>query len=460
MRSLMIVAVVISFAFAFIATAQTTDIAAKADDYMKAWADPGRFSGTVLLAKGGNIVLRKGYGMADRDGKFANTPETIFRIGSTTKMFTAFSVLQLEEKGLLNVNDPVVKYIPEMPKAWSAITIHQLLDHTSGIPDFATASSYSNFQNLQHIEAALTEYAGKPLLNSPGETLRYSNSGYILLGRIIEKVSGERYEDYVAVHILRPAGMKDTAYDNNGEGLKRHAHGYIFDGEYLVNAKPEDVRWGNSSGALQSTVDDMYRFDRLLKSGKLFSAAVTKKAFSPYAKYSAPPPFNIEADYGYGSMMGTRFGHNWIGHGGWVGGFVCDFTRYPDDDAVVIVLSNVETANVTPIARDLGAILLGAPYQKPPVHKVVHPDAKVLARYIGKYTVGPLEVDITMKNGHLYAFGTGQRVPYGMVFYSDTEFFVNDGPQEATFVADASGKAMQLIIHMDGKDIPLNRVAE
>ncbi len=457
MRSLMAVIVVISFAFAIGAVAQKPDVAKQADDYMHAWADAGRFSGTVLLAKGGKTVLRKGYGMANVEHDVPNAPDTIFRIGSTTKMFTAFSVLQLEDKGLLSVHDPVVKYIPELPKAWSAVTIHHLLDHTSGIPDFATAPSYSNFEDPQRVEAALKEFADKPLLNSPGEALRYSNSGYILLGRIIEKVSGERYEDYVAAHILRPAGMTNTAYDHSSVVLKRRAAGYIFDGEELVNAKPEEMSWTHSAGALHSTVDDLYRFERALNSGKLFSAAITKKAFSPYAKWNAPPPFNIEADYGYGSMMGTRFGHAWIGHGGWVGGFVCDFTRYPDDDAVVIVLSNVETANVTPIARDLGAILLGAPYEKPPVHKVVHPEEKTLSGYVGKYTVGPLEVKITMKNGRLYAFGTGQRIPYGMVFYSDTEFFVNDGPQEARFVADASGKATQLVIHMDGKDIPLNR---
>src|SRR5579862_6350443 len=164
--------------------AAAQDTGAKADQYLSTWAKQGRFSGAVLLAKGDKIILRKAYGMANYELNVANTPDTVFRIGSITKTFTALGILQLEEKGLLKVTDPVSKYVPEVPEAWNAVTIHQLLCHMSGIPDFTAAKAYSDFDNPRRVENALAEYATKPLLNKPGEVFRYSNSGYIVLGRI------------------------------------------------------------------------------------------------------------------------------------------------------------------------------------------------------------------------------------------------------------------------------------
>ena len=179
------------------AVAWTQDIGARADAYLTAWANQGRFSGVVLIAKGDKVLLRKGYGNANHELNVANTPDMVLRIGSITKSFTALSILQLEEKGMLKVGDPVSKYVPELPAAWSEITIHQLLCHKSGIPDFVNAKAYNDFSDSRHVENALKEYADKPLLTKPGEVLRYSNSGYILLGRVIEHVTAESYGDYL-----------------------------------------------------------------------------------------------------------------------------------------------------------------------------------------------------------------------------------------------------------------------
>jgi CubicO group peptidase (beta-lactamase class C family) len=452
----------VSIALLLAATAMAVaqDIATKADQYLSAWAKQGRFSGVVLIAQGDKVLLRKGYGLANYELSTPNTPETVFRIGSITKMFTAFSVLQLEENGLLLVSDPVVKYIPELPKSWRAITIHQLLCHKSGIPDFTGAKSYNDFDNPVHIENALKEYADKPLLSPPGETLRYSNSGYILLGRIIEKVSGKSVEGYLAENVLQPAGMTHTAYDHPAPLVPNRAGGYNFDGETLVNAKAGDSAFTSSAGALHSTVDDLYRFDRLLKSGKLFSPAITTKAWTGYGHWVAPPPFAIEAEYGYGWMIGADRGHRYVGHGGWVNGFVSQFNRFPDDDAVIIILSNIETTTYINVNQDLTAILFGQPYQVPTEHKVVHPAPEVLARYVGNYQVGPLAVQITMHNGRLYAQGNGQPVPFGMIATSDTEFYFNDTVSEIRFVADSKGDVSQFILKMDGKEIPVQRIPQ
>jgi len=434
------------------------DIGAKADEYLTTWAKQGRFAGAVLIAKDGKILLRKGYGMANYELNVPNTPNMVFRIGSITKLFTAFSILQLEEKGLLSVNDPAVKYLPELPAAWSAVTIHELLCHTSGIPDLINAKAYSDLNDSRHVENALKEYADKPLLSKPGETLRYSNSGYILLGRIVEKLSGKTYEEYLDENIFRPAGMTHTAFDHAASVVPERASGYRWDGETIINAAYGDPAFGSSAGALRSTLDDMYRFDRALKSGKLFSPAITAKAWAAHAHWTMQPPFDFDAEYGYGWMIGVESGHRYVGHGGWVNGFVSQFTRFPDDDAVLIVLWNFETANNIQVSKDLSAILFGAQYETPQLRPIVHPTPETLMRYVGEYEVGPLKVQISMRNGKLYAFGTGQPTPYGLIAVSDTEFYCNDAPSQIRFVKDEKGDVNQMMVNMGGKDLAINRV--
>ncbi|HEY1986493.1 MAG TPA: serine hydrolase domain-containing protein [Terracidiphilus sp.] len=445
---------------ATIVTAPAQDIAARADQYLSTWAAQGRFSGTVLLAKDNKILLRKSYGMANYELNVANTPDTVYRIGSITKLFTAFGILQLEEKGLLNVADPVSKFIPELPAEWNAITIHQLLCHKSGIPDYTSAKSYSELDNPFHVESSLKEFAGKPLLAKPGEVFRYSNPGYILLGRIIEKVSGKTYEDYLTENILRPAGMTHTAFDHASAVVPNRASGYRWDGENVVNATYGDPAYGAGAGALRSTVDDMYRFDRALKSGKLFSAAITAKAWTAYGHWNAPPPFPLEADYGYGWMLGQEFGHRYVGHGGWVNGFVSQFNRYPDDDAVLIVMWNFETSNNMPLTHDLAAVLFGQKYEIPVARPIVHPSQETLARYVGHYTVGPLSLDVTYHDGKIYVLGTGQPVPYGLIATSDTEFYCNDTPAILRFIPDDKGDVNQISLKFGDKEFPVIRVVE
>ena len=450
----------IAFLLSIASLASGQDITTKADEYLTTWAHQGRFSGAVLIAKGDKVLLRKGYGMANFEQNVPNTPESVFRIGSITKSFTALSILQLEEKGKLKVNDPVVKYIPELPKAWDAITIHQLLCHKSGIPDFINGKAYSDFSDNQHVENALKEYSDKPLLSQPGATMRYSNAGYILLGRIIEKVSGQSYENYLTENILRPAGMTHTAFDHVAPLVPNRANGYNFDGEFLVNAKFGDPAWSAAAGAMRSTVDDMYRFDRLLQSDKLFSSAITAKAWTAYSHYVAPPPLPIEADYGYGWMIGDDFGHPYLGHGGWVNGFVSQFKRFPKDDAVLVVLSNFETSTYISVVQDLTAILFGERYQVPAEHKIVHPTPEVLARYVGNYRLGPLEIKISMRNDRLYGMSPGQPAPFGMIATSDTDFYFNDAASEIRFVVDNKGAVNQFMLKIGDKEMPVLRITE
>jgi len=443
----------LALAFLVSAAAFGQDIATKADEYLSAWTKQGRFSGTVLIAKDGKVILRKGYGMANLELGVPNSPEMIYRIGSITKSFTALAILQLQAQKKLSVTDPIAKYVPEVPQKWQQITLQQLLTHVSGIPDFTRATAYAKPEDPLRIEHAMQELAAQPLMSSPGEKFAYSNSGYILLGRLVEKVSGVSYEQYITDNILKPAGLENTAYDHVRPILKNRASGYVFDGDHLVNAGMDDMSGTHSAGALHSTVDDLYKFDQALTDGKVFPKALLDQAFQPRVKWVAPPPFNMDASYGYGWMSSSDFGHKSLMHGGWVNGFVTEFTRYPDDKMVVILASNIEGPQVIGIEQGLAAVLFNQPYEVPVEHKRIEVARSVLDRYVGTYHVVPgLDLKIYFEGDRLFAQGTNQP-RFQMIPESETDFFFYAVDSRVHMDVDASGKVKQVKVHVNGQEL-------
>lgn len=306
------------------------------------------FSGSVLVARGGKVILEKGYGMANVELGVPNTPDTIFRLGSITKQFTATAILQLEEQGKLSVNDAACKYIADCPAAWKPITIHQLLSHTSGI---ASYTNDSKFMEPRVMRVPLTPLEilmlskDKPLDFQPGEGFKYDNSGYIFLGIIIEKVSGEKYADYLRKHIFDPLDMHESGYDDTRSILKNRAAGYSNRNGQLRNADYIDMTLPYAAGSLYSNVRDLYRWDRALYTDKVLSKASRDKMWTP-----------VKNNYAYGWFINTR-GRKQVSHGGGINGFSTAILRYPDDDAVVIVLSNTDSANPSAIAIQLAGLL-------------------------------------------------------------------------------------------------------
>ncbi|MCK7490937.1 MAG: beta-lactamase family protein [Comamonadaceae bacterium] len=245
------------------------DIAARMDAYLTASHGLDRFSGSVLVARGGQIVLRKGYGMANYELSVPNGPETKFRLGSITKQFTAMAILQLESQGKLAVSDTVETVFPGFPNG-GRITIRHLLTHTSGLPNM---TEFPDYAKTMALPSTALETVGRfkdlPLDFEPGERLSYSNSGYVLLGAIIEKVAGRSYEEFVRENIFRPLGMDDTGYDHPDAILKNRASGYEFADDRLANARYIDMTIPHAAGGLTSTVDDLYKWDRALYTDKL-----------------------------------------------------------------------------------------------------------------------------------------------------------------------------------------------
>jgi CubicO group peptidase (beta-lactamase class C family) len=263
------------------ATSRAQNLGTNLDEYLQATANLQRFSGTVLVARDGSLLLDKGYGKANLELEVPNTPKIKFRLGSITKQFTATAILLLQEKGLLSVDDAVCKYISDCPPIWSDIKIHHLLTHTSGI--FTKSPDYTKTMMVQATpESIIARVKGLPLDFKPGEKFSYSNSGYILLGMIIEKVSGKTYAQYLDENIFKPLKMASTGYDSTSRIIPDRAEGYSRNDGKLANAEFLDMSIPFAAGALYSTVGDLYIWDQALNSDRILSQKSKDQMFTPF----------------------------------------------------------------------------------------------------------------------------------------------------------------------------------
>lgn len=310
----------------------TNNIKNEIEDYISSQDKYIKFNGSILIAKGEDILLNKGYGMANFEHEINNDSNTKFRIGSITKQFTATSILILQEQGLLNVTDKINLYIPNCPDSWNEITIHHLLTHSSGIPNFSSFPDFHSEITIKRhtLDQTMSLFMNRLLIFAPGYRHSYSNSGYIVLGYIIEKVSNSKYEDFIAENIFKTIGMKDTGYDNSELILKNRASGYTDHGK--KNAKYIDMSIPHAAGALYSTVEDLYLWDRSLYTDKILNKESLSSMFTNYI-----------GSYGYGWFIDeAEINSKRVEHGGLIDGFSSYICRYIDDDYVLIILTNDE----------------------------------------------------------------------------------------------------------------------
>ena len=310
------------------------------DEIVQPYVQNKAFMGAVLVARGADVILSKGYGSANLEWDIPNTPSTKFRLGSITKQFTAASILLLEERGKLKLDDPIKTYLPDPPAAWDRITIFNLLTHTSGIPNFTSLPEYKTLQlSDTPVAKTIATVRDKPLDFFPGGKMSYSNSGYILLGHVIEKVSGGSYEKFVQENIFTPLGMKDSGYDSNSAIIPRRAAGYMPSPKGPFNAGYIHMSIPHAAGALYSTTEDLLRWEQALFGGKVVSAESLEKMTTPFKN-----------DYALGVVVQTAGGRKVIQHGGGIEGFNTFTAYYPDDKLTVAVLANINGQTPNAIA--------------------------------------------------------------------------------------------------------------
>ncbi|MEK6335886.1 MAG: serine hydrolase [Acidobacteriota bacterium] len=336
----------------------------KIDQLMKQYYDYGQFNGSILVAEKGKIIYEKGFGMANMEWSIPNQPDTKFRIGSITKQFTAALVLQLVEEGKIKLDGKITDYLPDYRKdTGDRVTIHQLLNHTSGIPSYTSRPGFfaESSRNPYGVADFIKTFASGDLEFEPGSKFSYNNSGYSLLGAIIEKVTGKSYEAVLTERILKPLGMMNTGYDHHSTLIQKRASGYQKTRAGFVNAPYLDMSIPYAAGSIYSTVEDLYKWDQSLYEDKILSANSKKLMFTPGL-----------GNYGYGMNISdqpigkTEQKTKIIGHGGGINGFNSLLTRAVDKGQTVIILDNVGFGNYQGrITNSIIGILNGQPAEAP-----------------------------------------------------------------------------------------------
>ncbi len=428
-------------------TCATPDFAKQAKALVDARVKDGRFSGSVLVARDGVPMLREGFGAANREWDIPNAPDTKFRLGSITKQFTATAILQLAEAGKLSVDDPVSKYYADAPAAWSKVTLKHLLTHSSGIPSYtAIPGFFGKDSKLPRTPEDLIKLTrDKPLEFEPGSKYAYDNTGYIILGYIIEKVSGQPYADYVAQHIFQPLGMKNTGYDVSSQILPKRAAGYQPGKGGWQNTDYLDMTVPYAAGSLYSTVDDLLIWDRALATGKILTEASRQAMWTDYGNH-----------YGFGWSIGEQSGHQRIAHGGSVNGFSTAFNRYPKDGLVAIVLSNYMASPSDTIAGNLAGLCLGT-WQPP---KAIAVPVAVLDRYVGSYELAPGFILKVFRDGdHLVTQATGQQSA-PIIATGPGQFYAPGPDAKLVFKQAGDAPATSLVLTQRERDREAPRVAD
>jgi CubicO group peptidase (beta-lactamase class C family) len=354
----------------------------------------------VAIAVGDSVVYARGYGEADREAQLAAAPDVVYRIGSVTKQFTAAAFLRLVEQGRIALDDPLTKYLPDYPAQGHTVTIRQLLNHTSGIKSYTGLPAWiSRMEEPFTHEQMLKLFASEPFDFAPGEQWKYNNSGYYLLGMVLEQVTGRPYAEYVAETLFAPLGLASTAYcpDQPTDG---QAEGYRLTTAGIAPAAPLSMTHPYAAGALCSTVLDLVRWNRALVAGRVIRPATYRAMTTPDTLNSGK-----RLGYGYGLALDEWEGMRRVQHGGGINGFGAFLSYYPEHDVTIAVLENTDAYNP---ARTEEAIARALFDIAAPEVKDLPLTAEQIARYVGTYDLGRLQLRVFSEGDRLMAQGTGQ----------------------------------------------------
>jgi CubicO group peptidase (beta-lactamase class C family) len=397
--------------------------------------DPGI---TALVYKNGETLYRKAFGMANLELGVKMTPEHVFELGSITKQFTAVSILMLMEQGKLSLEDEITKFLPDYPTNGQRITVHHLLNHTSGIKSYTNMGDLISFARIDRTPIEIIDYfKNAPMDFNPGEKWNYNNSGYILLGFIIEKVSGKSYADFIQEHIFEPLGMKNSFYGSKTKLIPKRASGYQPSEEGFRNADFISMTLPYAAGSLMSNVDDMLRWHKAIQNNELIKESSKKLAFTNTLLNDGK-----NTNYGYGWQIDEIQDLPSIEHGGGIFGYVTHGVYVPDENIYVILLTNRNGSSPQEIAVKMAALAMGKPY--PDAESGIALSNEKLEKWVGNYEFENEVIrSITMKDGSLFSrrdgsenlklFPVSENRYYfdgGTAFY---DFSMKEGKKEVVF---------------------------
>jgi len=416
------------------------------DRIMSRYYRPGEPGAAVIVVDGGKTIFRKGYGIANLEHGIPVTPETVFAIGSMTKQVTAVATLLLVEDGKLSLGDPIGKYLPAYATHRDSITVEHLLTHTSGIPDYTREQEfYQHACDEVTLEAVVDSFEDRELLFEPGERWSYSNSGYVLLGAIVEAVSGTTYEEFLRQRIFEVAGMTSTQIGDASRIIEGRATGYQAGDDGWVNARLPSMSQYSSAGAIWSTVDDLARWNAALVEGRIIDREMLERAWSRYELDDGS-----FTSYGYGWGVGEWQADRVIEHNGGMAGFRSDGVWIPDHGLYVALLTNASGTIPEPyfVARKVATEALGQPWEP----QAVALGAETLSRYPGVYrTDANTPMVVRLDGDRLFTqWAGGEKVR--AIPRSETELFYEGSFRHLSMEIDAAGEVRSMTIHDFGTD--------
>ncbi|MEM6803488.1 MAG: serine hydrolase [Bacteroidota bacterium] len=388
---------------------------------------------TALVAKNGKIIYKNAVGMADLELGVKMGIQNVFEIGSITKQFTSVAILMLMEEGKLSVKDEITKFIPDYPTHGHKITLHHLLNHTSGIKSYTNMGAFSDVWRKDHSpEDLIQEFKFEPMEFAPGEAWNYNNSGYFLLGYIIEKISGMSYEAFVEERIFQPLGMKNTYYGSMSRIIKNRAKGYQKNGENYVNAEYLSLTIPYAAGSIMSTVEDLNIWQMTVKAGKLISKESLEMAYSNTKLNNGD-----YTNYGYGWGPNEIFGSKTVEHSGGIFGYLSNGIYVPEEDVYVAVLSNCNCNDPGEVSTRMAALAIGKPF--PSKESSINLKEADLMKLVGMYKYeNGVERNIIFENGQLYSERGGNR---SSIYPTSKEhFFFDQSTASYKFTYDAKGE--------------------
>lgn len=403
------------------------------DNLVQATYSPTEPGAAVIVVREGRIVYRKGQGMANLELGVPIEPDMVFRLGSITKQFTAVAILMLAEEGQLALDDPITKFLPDYPTPDCTITVQHLLTHTSGIKNYTDMAQWLPIWRKDlSVQELVNFFKSEPMQFAPGERHEYCNSGYVLLGAVIEKVSGKAYQQFIQQRIFDRLGMKHSYYDTALPVIPRRVAGYEKSADGYTNADYLSMTQPYAAGALASSVDDLALWDAALYTDQLLSQAMLQPAFVAHILADGS-----STEYGYGWDIAKLAGHSLTGHDGAIHGFLTYAIRLPEDHVFVAVLSNNGSVKPDQLAFQIAACAIGKPFEKPTPIKL---DPETLAKYEGVYKGNDLGEWHVTRDGSRLLFQSAPAPALELLPVSSNEFFIKERwLKHLTFVSDANG---------------------
>ena len=410
-------------------------VARVADSLAQAFiAERGAPSVAIALVRGRDTITMRAWGKADIEQDVSATPRSVYRIGSITKQFTSSAVMQLVEQGKVKLDDSIAAYLPNLPVAWRGVSVRQLLNHTSGIPSYTGIGPtwVRRWGEEMNPDTLVALTGNLPMWFAPGTKWQYDNSGYVLLGMLIEKVTGRSWGTDLSERFLKPLGLNDT-YNCVATPIVPHrVRGYEPDGNGWINTPYLAMSQPYSAGAMCSTVGDLAKWNRALHTGHVVSAA-------SYALMTTPEGAAAKSRYGYGLTVDTVAGRSMIAHGGGINGFITGNAWVPSAELSITVLANSGSAPSDELLKQLARAALGVPLLQPP--KVLPLAASDRARYVGVYVLafpnGPRDLTVAEQGDHLTA-SFGQTGTETLRYYGQDTFGI------------ASDREFRLIFTLNG----------